>query len=58
MRIVRLTPEQARAVGAQLARAALFIRQMIESFVVIARRAAEAIEPLNRLAVQLAAHRA
>lgn len=58
MRIRRLTAEQARAVHEQLARAALFLHQMIQGFVVIARQAAVALQPLNRLAEQLAAHRA
>ncbi|MFJ1869938.1 hypothetical protein [Streptomyces chartreusis] len=54
MRIFRLTPEQARAVNEQLARAALFLRQIIQGFVVMARQAAEALQPLSRIREQLA----
>lgn len=55
MRILRLTPEQARAVSEQLTHVALFVRQIIDAFAAFARSAAEALQPLIRLSEQLRA---
>lgn len=53
MRIIRLTPEQARAVGEQLARAALTFRQIADAFIAMARSAGEALQSISRLNFQL-----
>lgn len=58
MRIVRLTPAQARAVSEQLARVAVFVRQVLDAFTTLAQRAAEGLQAMTRLAEQLAPHRA
>ncbi|WP_405579106.1 hypothetical protein [Streptomyces sp. NBC_01092] len=55
MRIVRLTPEQARAVSEQLTRVAVFVLQVINAFAALARTAGEA---LARLCELLAVHHA
>ncbi|MFF5655255.1 hypothetical protein [[Kitasatospora] papulosa] len=46
MRLSRLTPDQARAVGEQLAHAAAMLRRVVDAFREVARRLNEAIRPL------------
>jgi len=53
MRDFRLTPEQARAVGEQLARVSEWFRQFCEQLRALARQVAEALRPVARLAEQL-----
>lgn len=55
MRIVRLTPEQARAVHEQLARIAMFARQVIDAFAEMAVRAGRALRPFADLSERFTA---
>ncbi|MFC8432219.1 hypothetical protein [Streptomyces sp. NPDC057253] len=47
MRIVRLTPQQARAASEHLARITLFVRQTLDAFAALARSATEALARLG-----------
>ncbi|MFD3614449.1 hypothetical protein ACFWWT_04200 [Streptomyces sp. NPDC058676] len=53
MRITRLTPEQAQAVGQQLARIGAIFRRIVDALLEFARRLAQDLKPLARFAEQL-----
>ncbi|MFF3654973.1 hypothetical protein [Streptomyces olivochromogenes] len=56
MRITRLTPEQAENVGRAVARAMAFVRQIVDAFREMARRAVRSLVALTDFAHRQAAH--
>ncbi|CAL9610178.1 hypothetical protein SUDANB1_05609 [Streptomyces sp. enrichment culture] len=56
MRITRLTPEQARAIGEVFARVTDWFRTLYDQLRAFAARLAETLRPLVRLAEQIRQH--